>query len=327
MRRRKTQLIAVFTCLWFSLPAIADIIRFQDGTEMRGKVIKKTEQEMVIQFDFGTMTFQPGEIRSIEEEKDVPMPAGGGEASAPAAAPVSVSKKESPPLPAKPAPAASKSQPAEELSLPEAMQAVAFIKVLRKDGQPALGSGAIINASGTIVTNHHVVEDARQISVILFTPEQKSATAREFEARVVKSSPYYDLAVIDIHADTPHYFRFGDDSSVRIGEDVRAIGNPMGLQVTISKGIISGARNNKGLGIPYKTMEGDYLSVRAFEDITWIQTDASINPGNSGGPLLNGKNEIIGINTFGYQMAGDAGLNFALHVRHVRPFAAGYAGS
>ena len=89
--------------------------------------------------------------------------------------------------------------------------------------------------------------------------------------------------------------------------------------------IVSAVRTNRKLGLPYVKIPGEYMNEREFEEMTWIQTDASINPGNSGGPLLNERQEIIGINTFGYTTGGaTTGLNFALHVKHARKFAAGY---
>lgn len=210
-----------------------------------------------------------------------------------------------------------------EVSLPEAMQAVAYIKVINKEGQELVGSGAMINSRGTMLTNNHVVQDAVKIAVTLYQEHKTSFSEREYEARVIRTFKHYDLAIIDIHADTPNYLRFAKDSTIRVGEEVKAIGNPLGLQVSISKGIVSGVRKNSAAAMP-EMKEGEYISEREWANITWIQTDASINPGNSGGPLLNSKNEIIGVNTFGFQVAGDMGLNFALHVKHLRQLAGGY---
>jgi len=208
-------------------------------------------------------------------------------------------------------------------TLIDAMQAVGFIKAIDSQGRTRVGSGAIINRSGTMLTNAHVVYGAKDIKVILFDPKATGARApREYGARVIKVNRYYDLAIIDIHADTTHYLTLADEKSIRVGQDVRAIGNPLGLQVTVSRGIISAVRSNKSMGVPYIKIPGEYIAQRRFENILWVQTDAAINPGNSGGPLLNDQFEIVGINTYGYMMY--EGLKFALFLKHIKEFASGY---
>ena len=119
---------------------------------------------------------------------------------------------------------------------------------------------------------------------------------REYEARVIKTDPVYDLAFIDIHAETPDYLRFTNENGVKVGDDVRACGNPSGLEVSFSKGIVSAIRTNKERNVSYNEFLGHIsMSEREFDAITWVQTDAAINPGNSGGPLLNDNNQIVGI--------------------------------
>ncbi len=143
--------------------------------------------------------------------------------------------------------------------------------------QPQLtgGSGFLMSSDGYIVTNNHVIKDASQITVIL-------SDGREYPATVKGSDPRTDLAVVKIDEKGLPYLTFGDSDILKIGEWVVAIGNPFGLEATLTVGVVS-AKGRQDLGIA------------SYED--FIQTDAAINPGNSGGPLLNLQGEAIGVNT------------------------------
>lgn len=296
----------------------ADVIRFKDGSTLKGRVVKRTSERIVVQFEFGTMEFTPEEIVSVEDEPlEVPT-----NAVAEPPAPALVSDRPGPPPASAEPPAVSP-----ELSLPLALRAVAYIKVMLEDGTEGGGTGTIISPNGTMLTNHHVVEGAKKLFVTLHEEKaHRFKDAKEYEATVIKSNRYYDLALIDIHASTPAYLRFAADAAVKVGAEVRAIGNPWGLQSTVSKGIMSAVRTNHSMRVEYAPIAGEYINEREFEEITWIQTDASINPGNSGGPLLNDQHQIVGINTAIYTTTGGSmGLNFALHAKHARKFAAGYA--
>lgn len=141
--------------------------------------------------------------------------------------------------------------------------------------QTAGGSGFVIRQDGYIVTNNHVVQDASDITVIL-------NDKREYKATVKGTDPRADLAVLKIEETDLPFLDFGDSDALRIGDFVIAIGNPFGLEASLSTGVVS-AKGRQDLGIT------------AFED--FIQTDAAINPGNSGGPLLNPDGKVIGVNT------------------------------
>ncbi len=155
--------------------------------------------------------------------------------------------------------------------------------------QQGVGTGFIISEDGYILTNNHVVQDSEEISVRLLDD-------RELRGKVVGRDPKTDLALVKVESDTPlPAARLGDSNTARVGEWVVAVGNPYGLNHTVTAGIVSA----KG-----RTLEGPY------DD--FIQTDASINPGNSGGPLLNMKGEVIGINA--QIVAGGQGLGFAVPV-------------
>ncbi len=145
----------------------------------------------------------------------------------------------------------------------------------------AYGSGVIISSDGYIVTNNHVVQDAEKVSVTL-------NNKRELPARIVGTDPATDLAVLKINAEHLQYIPFGNSDSAKIGEPVLAIGNPFNLTSTVTAGIISAkARYMNIIENP-----GVESTIESF-----IQTDAAVNSGNSGGALVNGRGELIGINT------------------------------
>lgn len=162
----------------------------------------------------------------------------------------------------------------------------------------SLGSGFIIHESGYIVTNHHVVDRARQIDVEL-------ADGRKLPAELISSDAESDLAILKISSDKPLLaLPLGDSSDLLIGESVIAVGNPMGFSHSVSTGIVSA--NHRELR--------DERDEVLLSDL--IQTDAAINPGNSGGPLLNAYGQVIGINT---AIRGDAqNIGFAIHVNRLR---------
>jgi len=161
-----------------------------------------------------------------------------------------------------------------------------------KRSSQSLGSGVIVDArEGLIITNHHVIDKADEITVTL-------RDGRSFIAAVVGSDPESDVAVIKIKAAGLTDLKIADSDDLRVGDFVVAIGNPFGLGQTVTSGIVS-ALGRSGLGI-----EG-------YED--FIQTDASINPGNSGGALINLRGELIGINTaIIAPNGGNVGIGFAI---------------
>jgi serine protease Do len=152
--------------------------------------------------------------------------------------------------------------------------------------QVAGGTGFIIREDGFIVTNNHVVANADVIEVV-------TMDRRKFTARLVGRDPMTDVAVIRIDGTGFPTVRTGDPHDTRVGEWVVAIGNPLGLDFTVTAGIVS-AKDRSGLGILAEAAGED---IRALTVESFIQTDAAINPGNSGGPLVNIRGEVIGINT------------------------------
>ncbi len=157
------------------------------------------------------------------------------------------------------------------------------------------GSGVIISKDGYILTNNHVVDGAKELSVTL-------ADKREFKAQIVGRDPKTDLAIVKIEAgENLPAASIGDSDRMRVGDWVLAIGNPFGLGNTVTLGIVSA--------------KGRVIGAGPYDD--FIQTDASINPGNSGGPLLNMKGEVIGINTA--IVPNGQGIGFAIPVNTAKP--------
>lgn len=160
----------------------------------------------------------------------------------------------------------------------------------REFKQRSLGSGCIIDRAGYIITNNHVVERAQTIKV-------KLIDGKEYDATVVGRDPKTDLALIKIDAkNNLPAATFGDSDLLEVGDWVVAIGNPFGLETTVTAGIVSA--------------KGRVIGAGPYDD--FIQTDASINPGNSGGPLFNLKGEVVGINTA--IVSGGQGIGFAIPI-------------
>ncbi|HWR36206.1 MAG TPA: trypsin-like peptidase domain-containing protein [Clostridia bacterium] len=166
-----------------------------------------------------------------------------------------------------------------------------FYGAVPQEGQ---GSGFIIDKEGHILTNYHVVANARQLEVTM-------SNRKKFPAQVVGLDPSHDLAVIQIKVPNLVPVVMGDSRTLQVGQKVYAIGNPFGLNGTMTRGIVSSIRS-------VRTPEGAFIDEA-------IQTDAAINPGNSGGPLLNARGEVVGINTMIYSASGgSAGIGFAIPV-------------
>ena len=163
--------------------------------------------------------------------------------------------------------------------------------------QTSLGSGVIVSPEGYVLTNHHVIEGADDIQLVL-------ADGRRISARVRGTDPESDLAVLKADADELPAMTFASADNLQVGDVVLAIGNPFGLGNTVTFGIVSAMGRN-------------YLGVNRFED--FIQTDAAINPGNSGGALVDTAGNLVGINSTIYsQSGGSLGIAFSIPVSLAR---------
>lgn len=154
------------------------------------------------------------------------------------------------------------------------------------------GSGFLISSDGLILTNAHVVRDAKEVSV-------KLSDRREFKAKVLGADITTDIAVLRIEATNLPVVRLGDSQQLQVGDPVLAIGSPFGFEQTVTQGIVSA----KGRSLPGDTA------------VPFIQTDAAVNPGNSGGPLIDASGAVVGINAQIYsQSGGSQGLSFAIPI-------------
>lgn len=178
-----------------------------------------------------------------------------------------------------------------------------FMQVFPSKGT---GSGFLINENGQVLTNNHVVNGSQQLSVTL-------SDHKQYKARILGTDPRNDLALIQIEAGRKlPFLHLGDSEALLVGQKVLAIGNPFGLEGTLTTGIVSSL---------HRPLAGE--NDRPLEDL--IQTDAAINPGNSGGPLLDSHGNVIGINTaiYGQQsmsdgQAGNIGIGFAMPINRAK---------
>lgn len=170
----------------------------------------------------------------------------------------------------------------------------------QEEVQRGTGSGFILSNDGKIVTNAHVVSGSQEVSVTL-------KDGRTFTGKVLGTDPVTDVAVIDIEADNLPTVKAGNSDNLNVGEWAIAIGNPLGLDNTVTTGIISATgRQSAQVGIGDKRVD-------------FIQTDAAINPGNSGGPLLNARGEVIGVNTAIFRNA--QGIGFSIPINRAQEIA------
>ena len=185
-----------------------------------------------------------------------------------------------------------------------AQDSVAFISSTTAEGQ-ATGSGFVVDDGGLIVTNEHVIDGAQQVTVKIGTD------GKEIPAEIVGADASHDLALLKVDADGLKALPLGDSSKVEVGDNTYAIGNPYGLDHTLTTGVVSAL--NRTLQAP----DGSELGGA-------IQTDAALNPGNSGGPLLDEDGQVIGVNaqiaTGGTEGGGNVGIGFAIPTSTVKQF-------
>ena len=175
----------------------------------------------------------------------------------------------------------------------EALNATVYLEIERGNGQSARGSGFFVRP-GYIATNYHVIEEAETTIAGLVGTETTYTVEK-----IVATDERRDLAIIKVIGDTPPELTLGNSDDIRIGETVYAVGNPQGLQGTVSRGIVSSMRDFGQNGIR-------------------IQIDAPISPGNSGGPVLNDEGEVIGVSVSGIQGIGAQNLNFAVPSNYLK---------
>ncbi|MBN2455047.1 MAG: trypsin-like peptidase domain-containing protein [Sedimentisphaerales bacterium] len=190
----------------------------------------------------------------------------------------------------------------EKTTIEACVEAVAEA-VVKVSSPAGMGSGFFLNQEGYLITNYHVIEKETKIEVTVFRKVKDGFEKKKFKkVKIEAINPFVDLALLKVEDLGELEVRFvplGDVEQIKVGEEVFAVGNPLGLERTVTNGVIS-TKN------------------RAFEGLVYIQTNADINPGNSGGPLFNLAGEVIGVTNMGYIFFG--GLGFAIPADYVRHF-------
>ncbi len=277
--------IYVLTLLLSGLTAMAaqpTTVKLKNGAEVRGEILKESPQALVIDLGFSVLSVPREEVLEVRQETAV-----------------------------KPA---EQKQIADSLYFVEPGRAVMPVEsnvkrvsegVVQIQTAGGLGSGFVIDTHGHVITNQHVISGEQQLRVILYRQGAGGLEKQTFEkVKIASMNGFLDLALLKIEdpevSKIPHVI-FGDSDSIEQGEHVFAIGSPLGLERSVSQGIVS-VRSREASG-------------RWF-----IQTTTQINPGNSGGPLFNGRGEVIGVTNMKLAGVGLEGVGFAIPVSLVEQF-------
>ncbi len=283
MTRLFSSMAAVAAALVTGLPgsvAAGDIVRLTSGAVLHGTVLKRNEHTVWLDVGPKVLAFSVDDIDEIELQ----------EAEITAATETDSLFSTVGNLP--------------QLSPKEQARRVgaAIIKVATPGG---LGSGVIIDELGHAITNAHVIQGETKLRATVWFPQPDKTLKRTVieDVRILAVNSHLDLALLEIPLPPGvtrfSYARLERQESIEVGQTVFAIGNPLGLERTLSQGVISTTR-------------------RSFDGLTYIQTDAAVNPGNSGGPLFNTRGEVVGITNM--KIIFGEGLNFAIPVRYVKDF-------
>lgn len=259
-------------------------IVLRGGNTLQGKIIKKTDTDIFLDVGYTILRIPRASINIITTVVESKDPGGGNKPALKADSIFFTSRLDAGTI---------------EEKAREVAEAVVQVLCLSKSG-----SGFIINRKeGYVVTNYHVIEQERDISLMIYVKEKKGLRKeRVSDVRIVAFNPFFDLALLKIENPEKIPLRetyLGDYTRVKIGDPVFAIGNPLGLDRTVSDGIVS----NRSRAL------GGKLS---------IQTTAAINPGNSGGPLFNNRGEVIGVTSS--KIMGGESLGFAIPIHYVKDF-------
>jgi len=274
----------------------ADTIVLKEGQKLTGDIV--AEKKKFVYMDIGITVLRIPKEKILEYEYAKKISPGNSSANNPRVNDSGVAAGKS----QQPAGRLYKVASLQKTTIENCVKAVseAVVKVSSPAG---MGSGFFINEAGYLITNYHVIERETKIEVTVFQKTQNGFEKKKFKkVKIEAINPFVDLALLKIEdlGDTKVKFVYlGDINRIKVGEKVFAIGNPLGLERTVTDGVIS-TRN------------------RAFEGLVYIQTNADINPGNSGGPLFNLAGEVVGVTNMGYIFFG--GLGFAIPVDYVKHF-------
>jgi len=256
-----------------------DQILLKDGGEVRGEIVKRDDRGVWIDVGPTVVRFDLDQVEEIvEADADAAVAVNSGTLYSTAVKPVERSPKEH-----------------------ARLIGPAVIKVSTPSG---LGSGVVISAKGHAITNAHVVQNETALRATVWLPQDDGTLRRTDidDVELIAVNNHLDLALVRIDHPQDGEFNFApvqDLEKLEIGQPVFAIGNPLGLERTLTQGVISTTQRN-------------------FNGLTYIQTDTPINPGNSGGPLFNTRGEVIGITNMG--ILGGEALGFAIPARYVKDF-------
>lgn len=289
-----------------SLPALSEVIQLRDKATVSGKVLAEKKDQVVVDIGYTVLTIPRNQIARI-----VPDEAPSKGSRTPSRAPDRSNAKVGPrePLPINPVPEPDTQlfqgprSGTTERSVRELVNQLgeAVVQVRTPGG---LGSGFILNEEGYLITNFHVIEGETQISIEVYHMSSNGQLDRPVykQVRIVAMNKFQDLALLKIDdRDAPKFARvpLAEADSLAVGERVFAIGSPLGLERTVTEGIVS-------------------TKTRLIQGELYLQTTAQINPGNSGGPLFNLRGEVVGVTNM--KLAFGEGLGFAIPVEAVRYF-------
>ena len=284
-----------FAALWmagFSVAA-ADVLQLKDKASITGQILAEKRDQVVVDLGYTVLIVPRNQITKISLD-EAPDPAKGK--------PRKATPPVLPPAESKSGLFQSASAPPPERSVRELVSQLgeAVVQVRTPSG---LGSGFIINEEGFLITNFHVIENETQISVEVYHQKAGQLERKSYkQVRIVAMNKFADLALLKIEdKDTLRFARvlLGDSDSLAVGERVFAIGSPLGLERTVTEGIVS-------------------TKTRPMQGELYLQTTAQINPGNSGGPLFDMRGEVVGVTNM--KIAFGEGLGFAIPVNGVKYF-------
>jgi len=277
---RHTALTALVTLAFIAAPAAqADLVKLKSGNTLEGSVIKRNDRRLWLDVGPEVLVVEMSEVDEVTLDD-----------------PNAKASLEEDTL-------FSTANDSPELNPREHARRIgpSVIKVSTPSG---LGSGVIINRAGYAITNAHVIQNETMLKATVWFPEEDGTLRRVVidDVEIIAVNNHLDLGLIKIRHPEGKDFTIAPvqrEESLEIGQGVFAIGNPLGLERTLTQGVIS-------------------TSQRSFSGLTYIQTDAPINPGNSGGPLFNTRGEVIGITNMG--ILGGEALGFAIPARYVKDF-------
>jgi serine protease Do len=283
-----------FLSLGMSCDVLADTVVLKEGQRLTGDILVDKQAYLVI--DVGI------DVLKIPREQILEQQYGSGESGPPTEETDVLEPGAEPNAPWRPTGHLYYTSKLEKTTIEKCVDT--FSEAVVKVSSPAgMGSGFFVNEDGFLITNYHVIEKETKIEVTVFQKGPDGFVKKKFKkVKIEAINPFVDLAMLkveDLQGARLKFVYLGDIDRIEVGEKVFAIGNPLGLERTVTDGVIS-TKN------------------RAFEGLVYIQTSADINPGNSGGPLFNLAGEVIGVTNMGYIFFG--GLGFAIPVDYVKRF-------